>query len=185
MNNMQIIENIEGVHCFLDDNGIVQLNLEDVARGLGFTGISTTSGGKEYEWVRWDRVKKHLVSFEVLTSVEDNAPEYIPEPIFYLLSMKAENETAKAFQRKVAYDILPAIRRTGAYIVEAKPEKKRCAGEAASLVKQLDRIARDKHCTPQERSEIAFSVCGQMGISLPECFIREPAFEQVTFMVRR
>lgn len=178
MKNLQMIETIEGVRCYVDENDIVQLNLEDVARGLGF--IQTKAGA---EYIRWDRVNAHLESFGFSPQV--GKPEYIPEPIFYLLSMKAENETAKAFQHKVAYDILPAIRKTGCYLVEPKPEQKRFAGEAASLVKQLDRIAKEKKCTPQERSEIAYSVCEQMGISLPDCFIKEPAYEQITFMVRK
>lgn len=178
MKNVQIIETIEGVRCYVGENDIVQLNLEDVARGLGFT---QKKNGTEY--VRWETVNRYLTDFEF--SQQAGKEGYIPEPIFYLLSMKAENETAKAFQHTVAYDILPTIRRTGSYLVETRPEKKRFAGEAASLLKQLDRIARDKKCTPQERSEVAYAICGQMGISLPECFIREPAFEQVTFMVRK
>lgn len=45
--------------------------------------------------------------------------EFIPENVFYRLAMKAKNETAEAFQAKVADEILPTIRKTGSY--SAKP----------------------------------------------------------------
>ena len=111
-----IIQCIEGVRGYVDDDGVVQLNLEDIARGLGFTTetVSATSG-KKYVNVRWSRVAGHLVTFGILNSEKDELPEYIPEPIFYLLSMKAENKTAVAFQHTIAYDVLPAIRKYGFY----------------------------------------------------------------------
>ena len=45
-----------------------------------------------------------------------NASTYIPENIFYRLAMKAKNEVAQKFQILVADEILPTIRRHGAYI---------------------------------------------------------------------
>lgn len=63
MNELQIIK---GVHCYVDKDNVAQLNLEDVARGLGFTTetVSATSG-KKYINVRWTRIDKHLESFGV------------------------------------------------------------------------------------------------------------------------
>lgn len=118
MNDLITINGVEG---YLDENGVPQLNLEHVARGLGFTQVKGSA-----EYVRWERVYGHLVSFGFSPLVGKDGtpipfkdcelPKYIPEPIFYLLCMKAENETAQGFQRMVAFDILPAIRRTGGYI---------------------------------------------------------------------
>lgn len=89
---------------------MAQLNLEDVSRGLGFT---RDKNGTEY--VMWDRVNKYLEEFGFRTSVES---AFIPENIFYRLAMKAKNETAEKFQVKVADEILPTIRKTGAYSVK-------------------------------------------------------------------
>lgn len=50
------IELVKGVHCYIDDNGVAQLKLEDVARGLGFTTVATSGN----EVIRWTRVKKYL-----------------------------------------------------------------------------------------------------------------------------
>lgn len=43
---------------------------------------------------------------------------YIPENVFYMLAMKANNETATAFQQRIANEIMPMIRRTGMYMTE-------------------------------------------------------------------
>ena len=98
---------VSGVDCYERD-GTVYLNLEAVARGLGFTD---TQG--ETEYVRWARVDKYLADLRFATSGE--RPKYIPENIFYRLAMKARNDTAERFQALVADEIIPTIRRTGTY----------------------------------------------------------------------
>lgn len=50
-------------------------------------------------------------------------PDFIPENVFYRLAMKAKNETAERFQAKVADEIIPSIRRHGAYMTDNALEK--------------------------------------------------------------
>lgn len=102
------IMNISGVSCYEKD-GTAYLNLEAVARGLGFT---QTKNGVEY--VKWERVSAYLS--ELGFSPEVGKDGYIPENIFYRLAMKARNETAEKFQALVADEIIPTIRRTGGYV---------------------------------------------------------------------
>lgn len=106
MNDLAVIK---GVECYIGQDGIVQLNLEQVARGLGFTQIKG-----EVEYVRWETVKGYLAEFRF--SQEVGKEKFIPENIFYRLAMKAKNETAEKFQATVADEILPTIRKTGGYI---------------------------------------------------------------------
>lgn len=114
---MSSVEIIKGVRCYVDENSVAQLNLEDVARGLGFTTETVSAiSGKKYVNVRWGRVQSYLESFGFSQDVGKD--DFIPEPIFYLLAMKADNETARAFQHTIAYDVLPAIRRHGLYAVD-------------------------------------------------------------------
>ncbi|BFH71241.1 hypothetical protein J27TS7_34080 [Paenibacillus dendritiformis] len=54
---MNKIITVLGVRGYIDENGTAKLNLEDVARGLGFTDNS-----KGTEYVRWNTVKSHLQS---------------------------------------------------------------------------------------------------------------------------
>ena len=103
---------IQNVRAFIDNNGIAQLNLEDVARGLGFTQIKD---GKEY--IRWETVIGYLESlwYKYPLSQQVGKDDFIPENIFYRLAMKASNKTAEIFQAKVADEILPSIRKHGMY----------------------------------------------------------------------
>lgn len=105
------IMNISGVDCYEKD-GTAYLNLEAVARGLGFTEIAASGN----ECVRWRTVRKYLTDLSVATSCDGSLPDFIPENIFYRLAMKAKNETAEKFQALVADEIIPTIRRTGGYV---------------------------------------------------------------------
>ena len=113
---MQDIMNINGIECFEKD-GVAYLKLETVARGLGFTRIADSGN----EVVRWERVDKYLKELGfVPTSGHDG---FIPENIFYRLAMKAKNEAAEHFQAKIADEVIPSIRKYGAYMTPETLEK--------------------------------------------------------------
>lgn len=107
---MNEIMNISGIECFEKD-GTAYLKLETVARGLGFTQIAKSGN----EVVRWERVHKYLEELGVPTCGDDS---FIPENIFYRLAMKAKNEAAERFQAKIADEVIPSIRKHGAYMTE-------------------------------------------------------------------
>lgn len=101
----------------VDANNDIEINLEDAARGLGFT---QTKNGVEY--IRWERVNGYLKDFGFSPQAgKDGA--YIPEHIFYRLAMKANNETAEKFQDWIAREVIPAIRKHGAYMTPATIEQ--------------------------------------------------------------
>lgn len=106
MNNE--IMTISGIPCY-EKNGTAYLNLEAVVRGLGFTYVAASGN----EVVRWKRVEGYLKELGVATCGYD---EYIPESVFYRLAMKAKNEVAEAFQAKIAEEVIPSIRKHGAYM---------------------------------------------------------------------
>jgi phage antirepressor YoqD-like protein len=101
--------NISGVSCYEKD-GTAYLDLEAVARGLGF--VKKADSGNEV--VNWTRVRGYLSDLGV--EQKCTTGDYIPENIFYRLAMKAKNETAEKFQALVADEIIPTIRRTGGYV---------------------------------------------------------------------
>ncbi|MBP1312278.1 phage antirepressor YoqD-like protein [Paenibacillus sp. 1182] len=111
---------IHGVKGFIDSNGTVQLSLEDTVRGLGFTK-SETKKGKIYSSIRWDRIFEYLTEFGFDHKWAKDS--FVPENIFYRLAMKAKNDVGEAFQIKVADEILPAIRKHGAYMTPDTIEK--------------------------------------------------------------
>lgn len=112
---------IQNVRGYIDTQGTAWLNAEDVARGLGFVDVHQkkdfATSGEKYETVRWARINGYLRDLDCLTEDDTDikADNYIPENWFYLLAMKASNETAKTFQKTVANEILPTLRKTGTY----------------------------------------------------------------------
>lgn len=109
---MNDIITIQGVNCY-EENGVAYLNLEEVARGLGFTKKAESGN----EVVNWTRVRGYLADLGVVQKCTTGA--YIPENIFYRLAMKAKNETAERFQALIADEVIPEIRRHGAYLTDA------------------------------------------------------------------
>lgn len=105
---MNDILNINGIECY-EQGGTAYLKLETVARGLGFTQIAKSGN----EVVRWERVHKYLEELGVPTCGDDG---FIPENIFYRLAMKAKNEAAEQFQAVIADEVIPSIRKHGAYM---------------------------------------------------------------------
>ena len=112
---MNEIMTIQGIPCYEKD-GIAYLNLETVARGLGFTD---NKNGVEY--VRWNVVRAYLADLKFSQEVAKDS--YIPENIFYRLAMKAKNETAERFQAMIADEVVPAIRKHGGYLTPAKVQE--------------------------------------------------------------
>lgn len=116
-NGLITIKNVRG---YVGENGVAFLNLEDVARGLGF---ERSKKGKMY--IMWDRVRKYLAEIAVPTSGHEDLSfhtsvenDFIPENIFYKLCMKANNEVARKFQDLVCDEILPSIRKNGVYATD-------------------------------------------------------------------
>lgn len=110
LKNKNEIITIKNVRGYIDEKGTAWLNLEDVAKGLGFTQIKNKK-----EYIRWERVAQYLKEIAFPTSGEN---DYIPENVFYKLCMKADNEVARKFQDRVCDEILPSIRKYGMYATD-------------------------------------------------------------------
>lgn len=108
---MNEIMNICGVDCYEKD-GTAYLRLDTVARGLGFTKKADSGN----EVVNWTRVRGYLSDLGVVQKCTTG--DFIPENIFYRLAMKAKNAAAEAFQAKIADEVIPSIRRHGAYMTD-------------------------------------------------------------------
>lgn len=117
MNEVIEFDNVKG---FVDENGTVWINAEDVAKGFGFVQTQTKNG-KQYKSIRWITVNKHLCNFGFPQQVGEN--DFIPENMVYRLGFKASNEAAQKFQAKLADEILPSIRKHGAYMTNETLEQ--------------------------------------------------------------
>ena len=104
--------NFEGQDLAVKEiDGQVYFNAEQAAIGLG---ISEKKNGKAY--VIWKRVKKYL-------STEVSKGDFITEPQFYKFAIKANNPVAEKFQDWVTGEVLPSIRKHGAYMTEETVEE--------------------------------------------------------------
>ena len=115
---------LEGVSYIKQVNGDILLNLKDAAIGLGYERIRIEND-HEKRSIRWDRIREILVKINDKYSAPQVGPDtYISESDFYELALTATNERAQAFKKKVFLEILPAIRKTGAYVSSnATPEQ--------------------------------------------------------------
>jgi prophage antirepressor-like protein len=115
---------IKGIRSEIVDE-VIYLNLEDVAKGLGFEREQTING-KIYKSVRWGNVREYVGDFHQLLGESSiignsraiNKDSMISEPMFYMLAMKSNSDIAKEFQIKIATEILPSIRKKGYYLKE-------------------------------------------------------------------
>ena len=112
-NEVQVFDNLK----VKEVNGQVMFDAESAAIGLGISEIAKSGN----EVVKWTRINKYL---GIDTSVDKiKRGDFITEPQFYKLAIKANNETAERFQAWVTEEVLPSIRKHGAYLINDKIEE--------------------------------------------------------------
>ena len=110
------------VRTILNLDGSISVSAEDTAIGFGWHRTEVKNG-KEYTSVMWSRMNGYCK--ELGFAHECAKEDYIPESLYYLLGMKANNERAQKYQRWLAMEVLPTLRKTGSYEMpnEGKKEK--------------------------------------------------------------
>ncbi|MES9730303.1 phage antirepressor KilAC domain-containing protein [Bacillus sp. AP50] len=89
------------------ENGEVLFDVEQVARCLGITRMKN-----DKVYVRWDRLNSYLPKH----SPQVGKGDLIPEPLVYKLAFRASNDIAEQFQDWLAIEVIPSIRKHGAYM---------------------------------------------------------------------
>lgn len=119
-NEIEVFKNNElGVQARMLKNpdGSISISAEDTAIGFGWY---RDKNGKNY--VMWDRFNGFCE--ELGFPHKCGKDDYLPESLYYLLGMKANNERALKYQRWLAMEVLPTLRKTGSYEMP-KQEKSR------------------------------------------------------------
>ena len=109
----------------------------------------------------------------------------INESGLYSLILSSKLPSAKAFKRWVTSEVLPSIRKTGAYAVPQTlphpyPPKATSVGEVAQLLKVLRATMKDNNQPPEMVALMVKTVCDQFKINLPAAFVRHEPFQQFT-----
>lgn len=110
MNDIQKFTNDEfGTIRVADNNGEPWFVAKDVCDALGIA-TNHVKDGLDSDEVR------NLPITEIGPKKGGKAPLIVSEPGFYKLVMKSRKPEAKAFQRWVTHEVLPSIRKQGAYV---------------------------------------------------------------------
>ncbi|MFR5643201.1 MAG: Bro-N domain-containing protein [Clostridium paraputrificum] len=136
-----------------NEDGSISIDAEDSVIGLGWYQVKN---GKKYP--KWERVNSFVSEFGDSPQVEKG--DFIPESLFYLLAMKANNKVAQEFQKWLAVDVIPSIRRTGNYGSESKEKTK----SVDNLLKEKEIEARLKNARARE-ANILLKICNNPNLS--------------------
>lgn len=128
---VQVFDNLK----VKEENGQVLFDAETAAIGLGISEVAKSGNTV----VKWTRINKYL---GIDTSVDNGIKrgDFITEPQFYKLAIKANNETAEKFQDWVTSEVLPAIRKTGSYTAKPMSELEQIALIAKGTTQLSERI---------------------------------------------
>lgn len=146
-NEIKAFENEElglSVRTVLNEDGSISVNAEDTAIGFGWV---QEKKGKIYP--RWETLNAFCLDLGFPNKLGKD--DYIPESLYYLLGMKANNERAQKYQRWLAMEVLPALRKTGSYEMpkqKKEPKKKKNLSAANMLVKTVSGIFKEAGVDP-------------------------------------
>ena len=137
MNKIQVFDNGEfgSIRALLDENGEPCFVTKDV---LGILELDRTALRK------LDDDEKGVDLIHTLGGNQEVST--VTEPGFYKLVMRSRKPEAKAFQRWVTHEVLPALRRDGGYMVARDETPEQTMARAvllaqATIDRQRDRIA--------------------------------------------
>lgn len=123
MNEIKIFENKElglQARTILNPDGSISVNAEDAAIGYGWTQTQIKNG-KQYTSIRWETLNGYCKDLGFPNKLGKN--DYLPESLFYMLGFKAGNDRALKYQKWIAMEVLPSLRKTGIYEMPKKEKK--------------------------------------------------------------
>lgn len=172
MNEIQIFNNPEfGEIRTLEENGKVLFCGVDVARALGYK--DTTRAIKQH--CREDGVVLRPVMDSLGRKQQAN---FITEGNLYRMTSGSELPSAEKFDVWIYDEVLPSLRKTGTYSINDRIEAATLKG-AASVGCLIERTMKAEGTRAYEMAIVLDSLFKQSGISLPDCFIKVPEYEQM------
>lgn len=171
MNDLKIFNNGNIDLPVREVNGQIEFDAEASAIGLGI--VDTSKGTVK---VRWARVNRYLSA----TSGAVRKGDYISEPDFYTLAIKANNPTAEKFQYWVTHEVLPTIRKHGAYMADEVLEQ--ALVNPDTIIKIVEKLKEEK-----EAKEIAEKRAEQLQPDADYCknVLRNPTLISSTEIAKR
>lgn len=103
----------------------------------------------------------------------------INESGLYSLIFSSKLPKAKEFKHWVTSEVLPSIRKTGTYSVNAYHPKSTSLGEVASFIKVMRSLMKENNQSPEKIAEMAESVCKQFNVNIPDDFVKRNPFQMI------
>ena len=178
MNDLRIFDNEEfGEIRTISINGEPWFVGKDVAAALGY--------GKPTDTIRKrvDEEDRSISKMETPQGMQDMA--IINESGLYSLIFSSKLESAKRFKHWVTSEVLPSIRKTGAYVSDQIAPAQIPIGEVASYIKAMDRVFVRQQLAPHKIAEAFVMLSEQFGIHLPEGCVKVPEYEQMELSFNR
>lgn len=177
-NELEIFNNEKfGKIRTVEINGVSYFVAIDIARALGYK--DTTNAIKLH--CRW--VVKHHIPHPQSPSkmIEVNV---IPEGDMYRLITGSELPSAQEFEKWIYDEVLPTLRQTGTYSISTTcqyPLPPAAFESATNAGRLLERIMKMEGACPHEIAIVVKEIFRQANIDIPDCFVKIPAYEQLSF----
>ena len=169
MNDLQIFSNSEfGSIRTITIDGNPWFVGKDITEALGYS--KSTDALKQHV----DPEDKRLIqrSQNATLEIPNRGLNVINESGLYSLILSSKLPSAKKFKRWVTSEVLPAIRQTGYYEAVGYTPKATSIGEVVNLIKITRQTMKEQGATPAEVATAVKEICGQFGVSLPQCFVK-------------
>lgn len=157
MNEIQVFDNGDfgSIRALLDENGEPCFVTKDI---LGILELDRTALRK------LDDDEKGVDLIHTLGGNQEVST--VTEPGFYKLVMRSRKPEAKAFQRWVTHEVLPALRRDGGYMVARDETPEQTMARAVLLAQQTIDRQRDRIAELEPKALFADAVAASDGTCL-------------------
>ena len=146
MNDIQLFSNesFGEVRAFLNEGGEPSFVAKDVCNALGLSNVGQALASL-------DEDEKSSITIADGTPGNPNKAT-VTEPGFYKLVMRSRKPEAKAFQRWVTHEVLPALRRDGGYMVARDETPEQTMARAVLLAQRTIETQERKIAALEEKS---------------------------------
>ncbi len=103
----------------------------------------------------------------------------INESGLYALIFGSRLESAKRFKHWVTSEVLPALRKTGHYIMPGYERKATSVGEVVNMLKLMRRSMKERGCSEEEIARAMDGLCQQFGIQMPREFLEAAGYGEI------
>lgn len=177
-NELEIFKNEEfGEVRTVEINGEPYFVAVDIAKALGYKNTNDAI----IRHCRW--VVKHDIPHPQSRN-KTSEVNVIPEGDLYRLITGSDLPSAKEFESWVYDEVLPQLRQTGTYSTNTTcqyPIPASSIESATNAGRLLERLMRLQGASPFEIAMVVKSIYQQAGIEILDCFIKIPAYEQLSF----